>query len=251
MGVGVAVEGRCVEWLNSRLHNFIHLIKLRKLKKVEIKIRGVQSGVMLITIIESFAIFSCKKICGSAVKFKQSFTTKFCLLKHFYTIWYEYLPKIATTSSSCITSKEPVTMKHNESIDSPVWYKRSPGAECDIVKCIAKALKHPSEANRNAGCSLKTFLFKWTQMSAFMSFGQKLRTWKWIIKGRWVDTRWRFVGGFQFLKSSKVSIETNWKEKSRFYFFCTVKTLQKKVFTRSFISSSTFLQIAVSCLKEK
>lgn len=33
---------------------------------------------------------------------------------------HKHLPKIATTSSSCITSKDPVTIKHNESIDSPV-----------------------------------------------------------------------------------------------------------------------------------
>lgn len=79
---------------------------------------------------------------------------------------------MATTSSSWMTSREPVTMKHRESMDSPVWKSRSPGAEWLIVKCMARALRHPSLANLNAGCSLNTLRFKWTQMSAFMSFGQ-------------------------------------------------------------------------------
>ena len=35
-----------------------------------------------------------------------------------------------------------------------------------------KALKQPSDANLKAGCSLKTFRFRCTQMSAFISFGQ-------------------------------------------------------------------------------
>lgn len=79
---------------------------------------------------------------------------------------------MATTSSSWITSKLPVTMKHKLSILSPVWYSKSPGAECDIIKCMASALRQPSDARRNAGCSLNTFRLRCTQMSAFMSFGQ-------------------------------------------------------------------------------
>lgn len=71
-----------------------------------------------------------------------------------------------------MTSRLPVTMKQRESMDSPVWYSRSPGAECDMWKCIASARRQPSEARRKAGCSLKTLRFRCTQMSAFMSFGQ-------------------------------------------------------------------------------
>lgn len=81
-------------------------------------------------------------------------------------------PKMATTSSSWMTSRLPVTMKQRESMLSPVWKRRSPGAEWLMVKCMARARKQPSLANRKAGCSLNTFRFRWTQISAFISFGQ-------------------------------------------------------------------------------
>ena len=83
---------------------------------------------------------------------------------------------MATTSSSWITSREPETIKHRLSMLSPVWYIRSPGAEWVMVKCIARARRQPSLARRNAGCSLNTFLFRCTQISAFISFGQKSST---------------------------------------------------------------------------
>lgn len=67
-----------------------------------------------------------------------------------------FSPRMATTSSSWMTSSEPVTMKHSESMDSPVWKSKSPGAEWLIVKCMASARKHPSLAKRKAGCSLNT-----------------------------------------------------------------------------------------------
>ena len=86
------------------------------------------------------------------------------------------LPNMATTSSSWITSREPETIKHRLSMLSPVWYIRSPGAEWVMVKCIARARRQPSLARRNAGCSLNTFLFRCTQISAFISFGQKSST---------------------------------------------------------------------------
>ena len=86
------------------------------------------------------------------------------------------LPNMATTSSSWITSREPETIKHRLSMLSPVWYIRSPGAEWVMAKCIARARRQPSLARRNAGCSLNTFLFRCTQISAFISFGQKSST---------------------------------------------------------------------------
>lgn len=76
------------------------------------------------------------------------------------------------TSSSWMTSSDPDTMKQSRSTLSPAWKMRSPGAECIIWNSTANERKHPSLANRNAGCSLNTFLFRCTQMSARMSLGQ-------------------------------------------------------------------------------
>lgn len=76
------------------------------------------------------------------------------------------------TSSSWMTSSDPDTMKQSRSTLSPAWKMRSPGAECIIWNSTANERKHPSLANRNAGCSLNTSLFRCTQMSARMSLGQ-------------------------------------------------------------------------------
>lgn len=89
------------------------------------------------------------------------------LLKHL-----QNLPRIATISSSWITSKEPVTTKQSWSMLSPWWKIKSPGAVCSVVKLTAKERRQPSLANRKAGCSLKTIRLRWMHRSAFISFGQ-------------------------------------------------------------------------------
>lgn len=76
------------------------------------------------------------------------------------------------TSSSWMTSSDPDTTKHSVSTLSPAWNIRSPGAEWMVWNSTANERRQPSLANRNAGCSLNTFLFRWTQMSARMSLGQ-------------------------------------------------------------------------------
>lgn len=54
---------------------------------------------------------------------------------------------------------------------------RSPGAQWIVWNSTARARRQPSLASRKAGCSLKTFRFRCTQISALMSFGQIERTW--------------------------------------------------------------------------
>lgn len=54
---------------------------------------------------------------------------------------------------------------------------RSPGAQWIVWNSTARARRQPSLARRKAGCSLKTFRFRCTQISALMSFGQIERTW--------------------------------------------------------------------------
>jgi len=79
---------------------------------------------------------------------------------------------MATISSSWMTSSDPVTTKQRTSTLSPWWKTMLPGAQWLRLKCTASALRHPSLANRNEGCSVKTLRFRWTQMSAFRSEGQ-------------------------------------------------------------------------------
>lgn len=127
------------------------------------------------------------------------------------------LPRIATTSSSWMTSRLPVTMKHNESIDSPVWYSKSPGALCDIVKCIASARRQPSDANLPSGCICnRHVLALWLQIT--------LIDWILIKKKKksfdlsWVDvifdSFWAFDGYFfssydVYCYSSKISYSSS------------------------------------------
>ena len=87
-------------------------------------------------------------------------------------------PRIATTSSSWMTSKDPDTTKQRLSTLSPAWYMRSPGAQWIVWNSIARARRHPSLANRKAGCSLNTFRLRWTQISALMSLGHICNTWR-------------------------------------------------------------------------
>ncbi len=96
---------------------------------------------------------------------------------------YVWLPSIAMTSSSWMTSNDPETTKQRVSTLSPMWKMRSPGAQCVVWNSTASERRQPSLASRNAGWSLNTCLLRWTQMSARMSLGQIERTWK----RRWDD----------------------------------------------------------------
>ena len=53
-----------------------------------------------------------------------------------------------------------------------------------VWNSMASARRQPSLANRNAGCSLNTFLFRCTQISARMSFGQICSTYRERERGR-------------------------------------------------------------------
>ena len=95
------------------------------------------------------------------------------------------LPRIATTSSSWMTSSEPDTMKHRLSILSPVWYKRSPGAlkyrkSNDLIWCESESKWNPRYVLAESACSTQCVLaesacstnpnFPWTVLGKVVKF---------------------------------------------------------------------------------